>query len=124
EKPITFHYFSPNPEEHGTIRATWQHSRDTSIVWGGAATASTNSDFVAKDAIPWLRLPKGGTQEGPTGGDTLTKTSFIQRLNTSGGLAPFSGCSEAANVGAKAFVPYTADYFFYSSDHASDDDSE
>ena len=26
------------------------------------------------------------------------------------------GCSEPADVGAKAFVPYTADYFFYTKD--------
>ena len=79
---------------------------------------------MAPGAIAWLRLPKGGTQEGPTGGDTLTKTSFIQRLNTSGGVAPPTGCSEPANVGAKAFIPYTADYFFFSSDNPSDDDTE
>ncbi len=33
-KQVTTHYFSPNPVEGGTIRATWQHSRDTSTVWG------------------------------------------------------------------------------------------
>jgi hypothetical protein len=116
DKPVTTHFFSPNPDEDGTIRATWQHSRDTSIVWGGRATASSDPDFVAEDAIPWLRLPKAGVQEGPTGGDTLTRTSFIQRVNTSGGVAPSDGCASLTDVGAKAFVPYTADYFFYSRD--------
>jgi len=119
DKPVTTHFFSPNPDEDGTIRATWQHSRDTSIVWGGraiAATHATDPDFVAEDAIPWLTLPMAGVQEGPTGGDTLTKTTFIQRLNTSGGLAPSDGCSQLSDVGAKAFKPYTADYFFYSHD--------
>ena len=57
-----------------------------------------------------------GIQEGPTGGDTLTATTFIQRVNTWGGAAPPSGCAGLADVGAKAFVPYTADYFFYKSD--------
>ena len=33
DKEVTTHYFSPNPFEGGTIRATWQHSRDTSTVW-------------------------------------------------------------------------------------------
>jgi hypothetical protein len=115
-KQLTSHFFSPNPAEDGTIRATWVHSRDSSIVWGGkaiSATHETDPDFVAEDAIPWLKLPTAGVQEGPKGGDTLTQTSFIQRLNTAGGVAPSSGCSQPSDVGAKAFVPYTADYFFY-----------
>src|SRR5262245_25858056 len=117
DKQLTTHFFSPNPFENDTIRATWQHSRDTSVVWGGKAIPSSDPNFVAKDTIPWLLLPMAGVQEGPTGGDTLTATSFIQRLNTAGGLAPSTGCSEPADVGAKAFVPYTADYFFYTNDH-------
>jgi hypothetical protein len=119
EKQVTTHFFSPNlspipPEVAGTIRATWQHSRDTSIVWGGRAISAP-----VPNAIPWLLLPAAGVQEGPTGGDTLTKTTFIQRLNTAGGVAPSTGCSGLAEVGAKAFVPYTADYFFYEADPAN-----
>ena len=116
DKQLITHFFSPNPSEDGTIRATWQHSRDTSIVWGGRATQYNKPDFVREGAIAWLLLPMAGVQEGPTGGDTLKKTTFIQRVNTYGGLAPSSGCSELANVGAKAFQHYTADYFFYSKD--------
>jgi hypothetical protein len=115
-KQLTTHFFSPNPAENGTIRATWQDSRDSSIVWGGRAIPSTDPAFVDKDAVAWLLLPMAGTQEGPTGGDTLTKTSFIQRVHTAGGLAPSDGCSQLADVGAKAFMPYTADYFFYTND--------
>jgi hypothetical protein len=54
-----------------------------------------------------------GRQDGATGGDTLTPTTFIQRVNTVGGLAPFDGCSQLSDVGKKAFIPYTADYFFF-----------
>jgi len=32
EKQLTTHFFSPNPFENSTVRATWQHSRDTSTV--------------------------------------------------------------------------------------------
>jgi Protein of unknown function (DUF3455) len=112
-KEVMTHYFSPNPDEGGTIRATWQNSHDTSRVWGGRAISSTDPDFVALGAIPWVLLPKAGVQGGPLGSDTLTATTFIQRLNTSGGVAPPTGCSSSADVGARAFVPYTADYFFY-----------
>jgi len=116
DKQLITHFFSPNPDEDGTIRATWQDSRDSSIVWGGRAIASTNADFVASGAVAWLKLPMAGIQEGPTGGDTLTATTFIQRVNTAGGVAPSEGCSGLADVGAKAFQTYTADYIFYTDD--------
>ena len=32
-KQVITHFLSPNPVENGTLRATWQHSRDTSTVW-------------------------------------------------------------------------------------------
>lgn len=38
------------------------------------------------------------------------RTTYIQRLNTSGGVAPSTDCPK---VGDKLFVPYEADYFFY-----------
>ncbi len=74
---------------------------------------SSDPNFVARDSIPWLLVQKVGVQDGPTGGDTLTATTFIQRLNTHGGVAPSTDCTSSTQVGNKAFVPYTADYFFY-----------
>ena len=121
-KQITTHFFSPNPFEQntnpavsavGTIRATWQHSRDTSTVWGQVTNSSSDPNFVKPGAVAWLLVKVVGAEDGPTGGDTLTETAFIQRLNTSGGLAPATGCSSVTDVGNQAFVPYTADYFFY-----------
>ncbi len=112
-KQLITHYFAPNPFENGAIRATWQ-ARDTSTVQAQLVKASTEAPFVAPNSIAWLKLAAvPGAQVGPQGGDTLTATTFIQRLNTSGGVAPATGCSTSADVGAKAFVPYTADYFFY-----------
>lgn len=113
-KQIITHYFSPNPDEGGKIRATWQ-SRDTSTVWGAVGPNDSSSDpaFVKPGAIAWLRVQVVGTAEGPSGGDKLVPTTFIQRLNTAGGLAPSTGCSSQSDVGKEAFVPYTADYFFY-----------
>lgn len=112
---IITHFLSPNPDENGTPRATWQHSRDTSAVWALAtpATTSTDPNYVAPGAIPWLRLTVVGKQEGPDGGDKLTETTFIHRVNTAGGLAPATGCSAATDVGKKALVPYETDYIFY-----------
>ena len=112
---VITHFFSPNPEENGAIRATWEDSRDSSAVWASAVKSSTDAAFVAADAIPWVKLKKAGVLAGPDGGDRLTATSFVQRVHTAGGVAPATGCGSLAEVGKKAFVPYTADYFFYKS---------
>jgi hypothetical protein len=109
DKQLTTHFFSPNPVENGTIRATWEHSRDTSTVWGKVVGQVT----VRADSIAWLRVDIQGAVTGPTGGDKLTPTKFIQRINTVGGLPPATGCADAADIGNKAFVPYLADYLFY-----------
>jgi hypothetical protein len=118
DKQITTHFFGPNPAENRLIRAAWQHSRDTSTVW---AKLFRDPVIVTANAIPWLVLQMAGVQAGPTGGDRLTKTTFIHRVNTQGGVAPSTGCSSLENVGAKAFVPYTADYFFYKDPDADRD---
>jgi len=111
-KKIITHYFSPNPFENGTIRATWQHSRDTSTVWG-QGKSSSDSHCAAPGAIACLLVTVVGAEDVPTGGDKLSETTFIQRLNTSGGVAPSTGCASSTDVGHQAFVHYMADYFFY-----------
>jgi hypothetical protein len=108
---LTTHFFSPNPLEGGIIRATWQDSHDTSTVWGRVIGTAT----VRADSIAWLKLnvKDTGTQAGRSGGNRLTKTTFIQRLNSVGGLAPSVGCLSSQDLGHQAFEQYTADYFFY-----------
>jgi hypothetical protein len=122
ERQVITHYNSPNPGEGGRERPTWQHSRDTSAVWGNntvpPAESSTDPAFVRQDAIPWLLLPVASTEPGPKGPGTLTETTFIQRLDTEGGLAPdASTCAAPSDAGKKALVPYSADYFFYKKAH-------
>src|SRR5438067_145829 len=39
------HYFSPNTFEANTIRATWEDSRDTSVVWAQATNSSSDPNF-------------------------------------------------------------------------------
>ncbi len=115
------HFLSPNPDESGTLRATWQHAKDTSSVWAAAIASSSDLAFVEPGAIPWLLLRVLGDQPGPTGGDQLSQTTFIQRLNTSGGVAPSTGCNQSAHVGARMFVPYAADYVFLTGGVDDDD---
>jgi Protein of unknown function (DUF3455) len=107
---IITHFLSTNPSD-GKARPTWQHSRDTSAVWGNAIASSPSP---VSGSIPLLLLQVVGSESGPTGGDKLTAATYIHRLNTAGGVAPAATtCDEATEVGSRELVPYTADYFFY-----------
>jgi len=110
---IVTHFLSANPVENGLPRPTWQHSRDTSSVWAALAAQSSDPAYVAPNSIPWFLLRTVGTQYGPELGGRLARTTAIQRVNTSGGVAPSTGCASATDVGRKTLVPYSADYFFY-----------
>ena len=96
--------------------ATWQSSFDTSKVWAkaiGSIDAGTDPNSCPNDgAIPCLLLQSVGNQKGPTGGSLLAKVTFVQRLNTRGGLAPTTACT----VGQTQLQGYSADYFFYRAD--------
>jgi hypothetical protein len=110
---VMTHFLSPNPDESGAARATWQHSVDTSTIWAAAIESSTDPDFVAQGAIPWLLLKVMGDEPGHIGGTTLSGAAYIQRVNTAGGIAPATGCKNAKDIGKKALVPYTAEYAFF-----------
>ena len=110
---IGTHYFGPNPVQDGAIRAAWQDSVDTSTIWGKLMRKSGDPEFVAPDAIAWLLVEVVGEAEGPSGGTALMGATYIQRVNTGGGKAPATGCASAEDIGASAFVPYTADYIFH-----------
>ena len=113
QQQIGTHFLSPNPVENGLARATWMGSFDSSQVWARAIANSTDPSYVEPNSIPWLLLQTVGTGAGPTDGALLANTTYIQRLNTAGGIAPSTGCSQPGEIGSLALVPYTTDYFFY-----------
>jgi hypothetical protein len=125
---IITHFLSPNENPKDPAQpvpfgnATWQSSFDTSRVWaavlGGKSIPASSGEPSCPNtgSIPCLLLETVGSLEGPTGGTLLSKTSFIQRLNTNGGSAPNEGCFTSADVGKQALVPYTADYVFFRKD--------
>jgi hypothetical protein len=119
QQQLTTHFSSPNPNESGTVRPTWEDSRDTSKVWARMAAGGSSTDpaFVEQGAIPWLLLDVVHHQNGPAGGDRLSAAKHIQRVNTHGGAAPSTGCALLGDVGNRAYTPYTADYYFYKSGH-------
>ncbi|HXS92443.1 MAG TPA: DUF3455 domain-containing protein [Steroidobacteraceae bacterium] len=112
-KQIMTHFLSPNPAESGTPRATWQHSDRTSAVWAMKVAESDDARYVEPGAIKWFLLKVMGAEEGSRPHDRLTQATVIQRVNTSGGVAPASECTATGDVGKTKFVPYTADYVFY-----------
>jgi hypothetical protein len=112
---VANHFFSPDPFDSNALRATWQESPDTDTVWAQAVQSSSDPAFVAPGAIGWVLLRAAGTQGGG-GPEGLAATTYVQRLNTTGGAAPSTGCAASGDVGSQAFVPYTADYYFYQDD--------
>ena len=82
----------------------WESNDGSKIV----GTVKANSPAPAADAIPWLLL--GVKSTGPAG--AFSNVTSVQRVNTVGGIAPKTGCSQAA-VGKPARIDYTADYYFF-----------
>jgi hypothetical protein len=123
--------YAPNPLPVGS--PTWQSSFDSSMVWGyktGAVSSPDPGDPACPNsgAIKCLLLQAIGSVPGPSGLGILTNVTYIQRLYTTGGVAPSTGCSALTDVGTasgdptnsdtalggnQALVPYTANYYFY-----------
>jgi hypothetical protein len=84
-------------------------------VWAVKDAESDDPRFVEPGAIKWFRLRVVGAQAGTDrhGHDRLAKAKFVQRVNTSGGVAPAAECAAAGDVGKTKLVPYLADYVFY-----------
>ena len=61
------------------------------------------------DAIPWLLLATKSI--GAMG--SFSEITSVQRVNTVGGIAPKTGCSQYT-VGTTARIPYMADYYLLS----------
>jgi len=80
---------------------TWQHADGSKVV--GAKLASVT---VGATAIPWLLL-KAASASGP---GLFADVTYVQRLNTKGGLAP---AGSGSTDGAQIQVHYEADYLFY-----------
>jgi hypothetical protein len=81
---------------------TWR-ATDGSTFVGRAIDKVT----VDPTAIPWLLLER--VSSAPGEGDRLAETTYVQRLNTTGGLAPARACA----TGDTAEITYTADYAFW-----------
>jgi Protein of unknown function (DUF3455) len=81
---------------------------DGSIVAAGRDGGAT----VDPTAVDWLRLKTTSTTAGPDG-DRLAETTYIQRINTVGGLAPAAQDCDADSIAEQREIPYSADYVFF-----------
>jgi Protein of unknown function (DUF3455) len=91
-KKIGRHYAGPH----------WESADGSRIV----GAVKERADAPAAGAIPWLLL--SARSVGSEG--AFSKVTSIQRVATQGGVAPAGDCAQA---GARARVPYTADYYFF-----------
>jgi hypothetical protein len=97
-KPIGTHFLN-----FATGRPVWRLKDGSSVEAARTQTASGGTGNIA-----WLLLQAVDTTAG-TDGDRLTSTTWVQRLNTSGGVAPAGTCT----AGDRTAVPYSTDYFFW-----------
>ncbi len=76
----------------------------------GEYVVGTKLQSITEDvtAVAWLLLSANASTD-PNYYDEIT---YIQRINTTGGLAPTTG-ADLAHLGEQANVPYTAEYYFY-----------
>jgi hypothetical protein len=97
---------------------TWTAVDDKSSVTRDKAKAILSAPSPDPANIAWLLIPVVANTSNPETsndpGDLLTGTTFIQRVNTAGGLAPPAGeCNVNTKDQQAAPVNYTADYYFY-----------
>lgn len=82
---------------------TWEYQDGSKVV--GKKVAGFVTDPTAIPALLLIAVSHEGDGR-------MTDVTFIQRLDTVGGIAPASGC-DATTVGTLARVDYTATYYFY-----------
>jgi hypothetical protein len=80
----------------------WESVHDGSRIRAGNAISAPSPNA---NSIPLLRLEV--LERHGTG--VFSPVSYIQRLNTVGGVGPIGACQP----GERRWVPYTADYYFY-----------
>ena len=81
----------------------WESNSGSLVVSSGTTAIPCTPD---PTAIPWLRL----TAISSSGPGIFDGVTYIQRINTVGGLRPTEPGTE---IGQEARIPYTTEYYFY-----------
>src|SRR5262245_57202855 len=88
------------------VGPTWESKSGSKVVGRRVPGTGCTPD---PNAIAWLLLERVSS----TGPGIFGSVTFIQRVNTTGGLAPTTPGSVAGEIKE---VPYTAEYYFYRKD--------
>ena len=81
--------------------------------WESMDGSKVTGKQLAVSPAPAGNIPMQLVQANPaTGSGAMTGITYIQRINTVGGVAPALPC-DASKVGSKQLVKYQADYVFY-----------
>ena len=89
------HYYGP----------VWEYKEGSLVV----GKIINKIDVSPETAISWLLVEVVSHK----GKGLFSNVTFINRINTTGGLPPLSRCN-SNHLGSENRVPYTADYIFYS----------
>jgi hypothetical protein len=107
KEPVANLYSNANYKGRGVgihyVGPTWESNSGSKVVAARVPNTGCTPDATA---IPWLLLKTVST-DGP---GIFSKVTYIQRTNTTGGLAP---TAPGTTVGEEKSVPYTAEYYFY-----------
>lgn len=103
-EPVATLYAAPN--YHGKVGIhyagpTWESNSGSKVVAARLAGCSPDPT-----GIPWLLL-QTVSNDGP---GIFSSVTYVQRVNTVGGLAPVA---PGSSIGMVVDVPYTAEYYFY-----------
>lgn len=101
------------PKEMGSHFLNFATGRPVWMLKDGSSVEAARK--VAENGGPGNIAPLLLQAVGTTG-DRLGQTTWVQRLNTSGGVAPAGTCT----AGDHAAVPYTADYSFWTTPGETD----
>lgn len=83
--------------------ATWENMDGSKLTGAQVAVSPSTAGNIPNQLVKANPAMGSGAMSGVT---------YIQRVNTMGGVAPSSPCA-AATVGSKQIVKYQADYIFY-----------
>lgn len=85
------------------VGPTWESNSGSKVVAARVPGTGCTPDSTA---IPWLKLKMVTTE----GSGIFSPVTYIQRVNTTGGIPP---TTPGSFIGEVTEVPYTAEYYFY-----------
>jgi hypothetical protein len=97
-KAVGSHYLN-----FATGRPIWEYEDGSKVEAARKAAAPGGAGNIA------ALLLEAVAKSGGADGDKLARTTWVQRLNTAGGVAPAGPCAP----GDRAAVPYETDYVFW-----------